>query len=177
MCIVLDKIGEKSMTYSANEQRQNPTWTPVLESRLSTSLAQHSTFNIQHSTFNFSPHDVNASPRQTAAMTAMPCSRTFSMLYRRSAPRSVLSRQPIPFIPKHPSQCYRRYQHQYRQSYGARMRGVWNSTRSKWYSIPVAAGVGFLAGRQLYKTTARLEEDEDEHPPKRRKRIRPSGPW
>jgi phosphatidylserine decarboxylase len=63
------------------------------------------------------------------------------------------------------------------------MRAAWNSTRVKWYSIPVAAGIGFLAAKQLYKTSTRErtrveeQDDEDDKRPKRRKRIRPSGPW
>jgi hypothetical protein len=132
----------------------------------------------------FLSHSVNAHLKQTKAVPAMSRSHIFSTLYRRSAPRSTPSHRPNPFIPNHPSQCYRRYQHQYRESYGARMRRAWNSTRVTWYSIPVAAGIGFLGARQLYKTTrerARMEEqepgDEDDQRPKRRKRIRPSGPW
>ena len=58
--------------------------------------------------------------------------------------------------------------------------------------IPAAAGIGFLGATQFYKVTqreaAKAEEedrasvysngdDEDPQKPKKRKRIRPSGPW
>ena len=141
-----------------------------------------STTQARQSTFL--SRSVNAHLKQTKAVPAMSRSHIFSTLYWRSAPRSIPSHRRNPFISNHPSQCYRRYQHQYRESYGARMRRAWNSTRVTWYSIPVAAGIAFLGARQLYKRTrerARMGEqesgDEDGQSPKRRKKIRPSGPW
>ncbi len=69
-------------------------------------------------------------------------------------------------------------------------------TKIEWKPIPVALGIGFLGGVQLYRVQQRekkRKEDEDEEAriaeeergqsedsrgrPKRRKRIRPSGPW
>src|ERR1700760_713091 len=65
------------------------------------------------------------------------------------------------------------------------------NTRIQWYTIPVGAGIAFLGAVQLFKVSererARIEEERnsaysengDQKPekPKRRKRIRPSGPW
>jgi phosphatidylserine decarboxylase len=60
-------------------------------------------------------------------------------------------------------------------------------TKIKWYPIPVALGIAFLGLGQLYRVNEREkakrinEEREDgEEPtgrPKRRERIRPTGPW
>jgi phosphatidylserine decarboxylase len=87
-------------------------------------------------------------------------------------------------------------QEKYRkESFGARLKTALNKTRIEWYTIPVVAGIGFLGATQFYKVTqrekARQEEENrlnaysdggDHEPhepgrPKKRKRIRPSGPW
>lgn len=65
------------------------------------------------------------------------------------------------------------------------------NTRIQWYTIPVGAGIAFLGAMQLFKISererVRLEEEKnaaysengDQKPekPKKRKKIRPSGPW
>ncbi|KAL8824826.1 MAG: hypothetical protein Q9191_004793 [Dirinaria sp. TL-2023a] len=75
-----------------------------------------------------------------------------------------------------------------------RLRTALKKTRIEWRPIPVALGIGFLGGVQFYRVQRRekkrLEEEEEtrlaeEHDkdgdskgkPKKRKRIRPSGPW
>lgn len=92
-----------------------------------------------------------------------------------------------------------RYQEQYQQrgqrSFGSRLRNAWNNTKVEWYPIPVGLGIGFLGFAQLYRVRQReklkSEEEEKRHTeneghssgegsegrPKKRKRIRPSGPW
>lgn len=84
----------------------------------------------------------------------------------------------------------------YKDSFGTRLRRALNDTKIKWYPIPVGLGIGFLGLGQLYrinereKEKRRLEDEEDDgymniaghegQPggrPKRRDRIRPSGPW
>lgn len=80
-----------------------------------------------------------------------------------------------------------------KESFGARLRYALNNTRIQWYTIPAAAGIGFLGAIQYFKVTqrenARREEEqreeryqegggeEDPKRPRKRKRIRPSGPW
>lgn len=78
------------------------------------------------------------------------------------------------------------------------MGAAWRNTRIEWYPIPVGLGIGFLGFAQLYRVrqreSAREAEEEKNHTktagendalgedgeggkPKKRKRIRPSGPW
>lgn len=86
-----------------------------------------------------------------------------------------------------------RYEQQYhrKESFSSRLRAALGQTQIKWYPIPVGLGIGFLGFTQLYKAQqrekARLEEERleaeggggEQEPgkPKKRKRIRPSGPW
>jgi len=74
-----------------------------------------------------------------------------------------------------------------------RLRTALRRTKIEWKPIPVALGIGFLGGVQFYRIQQRekrRKEEEDEEAriaeeergdsrgrPKRRKRIRPSGPW
>lgn len=83
-----------------------------------------------------------------------------------------------------------------RESFGTRLRRALGETKIRWYPIPVGLGIGFLALTQFYRVNERekirqREEEEDaylrsvgkgeeqdsEGRPKRRKRIRPTGPW
>lgn len=93
-----------------------------------------------------------------------------------------------------------RQQAGYKESFGTRLRKALNDTKIKWYPIPVGVGIGFLGLGQLYrvnereKTQRRAEWDNDglvksvgtdsnngdgklERKPKRRERIKPTGPW
>ncbi|CZT51739.1 related to phosphatidylserine decarboxylase [Rhynchosporium secalis] len=86
----------------------------------------------------------------------------------------------------------------YKDSFGTRLRKALGDTKIKWYPIPVGLGIGFLGLGQLYrvnereKANPREEEWEDDGVvkiagskgegeaggrPKRRERIRPTGPW
>ena len=77
-----------------------------------------------------------------------------------------------------------------------RLRSALRKTKIEWRPIPVALGVGFLGGVQFYRVQqrenrrleeeaheeARLAEENDKDGelkgrPKKRKRIKPSGPW
>lgn len=75
-----------------------------------------------------------------------------------------------------------------KESFSSRLRSALAGTPIKWYPIPVGLGIGFLGFLQFTKIQRREEqgrdlrheEEEDEEPtgkPKRRPRIRPSGPW
>lgn len=61
-------------------------------------------------------------------------------------------------------------------------------TRIEWYWIPASAGIAFLGGVQFYKVYSRNQAKQDEEDnastygdperkPRKRDRIRPSGPW
>ncbi|KAI9848808.1 MAG: phosphatidylserine decarboxylase 1 [Thelocarpon superellum] len=78
-------------------------------------------------------------------------------------------------------------------SFFARLRAALSATKVEWYPIPVGLGIGFLGLAQFYRVQQRekhAREDEESHRnaqdggedgglgrPKKRKRIRPSGPW
>lgn len=94
-----------------------------------------------------------------------------------------------------------RQQKEYKESFGSRLRKALNETKITWYHIPVGLGIGFLGLGQLYRVNERekarrLEEDLDDNGyvksvgseengtgsetqgrPKKRERVRPSGPW
>ncbi|KAH8589973.1 phosphatidylserine decarboxylase [Bisporella sp. PMI_857] len=88
----------------------------------------------------------------------------------------------------------------YKGSFGSRLRKALSETKIKWYPIPVGLGIGFLGLGQLYRVNERerlkrqqeWEDDgylyssgngeegkdrEQEGRPRRRERIRPTGPW
>jgi phosphatidylserine decarboxylase len=88
----------------------------------------------------------------------------------------------------------------YKESFGTRLRKALSETKIKWYPIPVGLGIGFIGLAQLYRVNerekARREEEweddryvrstgsgengsdgDSEGRPKRRPRIRPTGPW
>lgn len=93
-----------------------------------------------------------------------------------------------------------RQQSNYKESFGTRLRRALRETKIKWYPIPVGVGIGFIGLAQLYRVNerekARREEEwvddgyvrstgtnenggdaESEGRPKRRHRVRPTGPW
>ncbi|KAG9248298.1 phosphatidylserine decarboxylase-like protein proenzyme [Calycina marina] len=89
-------------------------------------------------------------------------------------------------------------QGEYKESFGARLWKALSETKIKWYPIPVGLGIGFLGLGQLYRVNerekAKLAIEDDEYTnfsgtddngsdggqgsrPRRRERIRPTGPW
>jgi phosphatidylserine decarboxylase len=93
-----------------------------------------------------------------------------------------------------------RQQPNYKESFGTRLRKALAETKIKWYPIPVGLGIGFIGLAQLYRVNerekARREEEweddgyvrstgngghgsdeESEGRPRRRPRIKPTGPW
>lgn len=86
-----------------------------------------------------------------------------------------------------------REQHQHKGPFGTRLRTALRDTKIQWkYRIPVGLGIGFLGAVQLYRVQERekkrhQEEQEEQNTldstedskgrPKKRKIIRPSGPW
>lgn len=76
------------------------------------------------------------------------------------------------------------------EPFRTRLRTAWRNTRvEKFRPIPVGLGIAFLGAVQFYRVNERekrrrqeeqdaLDEEEQRHGrPKKRKRIRPSGPW
>ncbi|KAH6681792.1 phosphatidylserine decarboxylase-like protein proenzyme [Halenospora varia] len=88
----------------------------------------------------------------------------------------------------------RKEQHEYKESFGTRLRRALGETKIKWYPIPAVVGIGFLGLVQFYRINerekAKQREEEDNGyvyssgsddgsgaRPKKRERIRPTGPW
>jgi phosphatidylserine decarboxylase len=74
-----------------------------------------------------------------------------------------------------------------KESFRSRLNSALKNTKIKWEPIPIALGVAFLGAFQLYRIQRREKhteaerrqgEETDSHGrPKKRERIRPSGPW
>ncbi|KAL6707463.1 phosphatidylserine decarboxylase 1 [Coniothyrium glycines] len=76
-----------------------------------------------------------------------------------------------------------------KESFRSRLNSALRNTKVKWEPIPIALGVGFLGAFQLYRMQRREKHtgaEREESPeatydhterPKKRERIRPSGPW
>lgn len=126
--------------------------------------------------------------------TAAPTRRAHRLLQHQHQLTHHQSLRPRPFSTSHRTQAQQPHR---KERFSSRLRSALNSTPIKWRPIPVALGVAFLGGFQFYRIQARERrkagdnEDEewrhrseqggdDEEPsgrPKKRKRIRPSGPW
>ena len=74
----------------------------------------------------------------------------------------------------------------YKDSFGTRLRRALGETKIKWYPIPVALGIGFLGFVQFNRINERekanqrqgeIDGESTDGRPKRRERIRPTGPW
>ena len=129
-----------------------------------------------------------AVPR-TLGVRVRPQGGTASRLWARDALRSPLYLERTPA--RHFSASFRHFAPaQSSESYGSRLGKAWRNTRIQWKPIPVGLGIGFLGFTQLYRVQQRekrrqQEEDElssgePEGPggrPKKRKKVRPSGPW
>ncbi|XP_014553437.1 hypothetical protein COCVIDRAFT_40568 [Bipolaris victoriae FI3] len=76
-----------------------------------------------------------------------------------------------------------------KESFRSRLNSALKNTKVKWEPIPIALGIGFLGAFQLYRIQRREKHTEAERRhadgnvvdqqgrPKKRERIRPSGPW
>jgi phosphatidylserine decarboxylase len=75
-----------------------------------------------------------------------------------------------------------------KESFRSRLNSALKNTKVKWEPIPIALGIGFLGAFQFYRIQRRekhtqsggdnTEDVLDSHGrPKKRDRIRPSGPW
>ncbi|KAL2268521.1 hypothetical protein VTJ83DRAFT_3367 [Remersonia thermophila] len=87
-------------------------------------------------------------------------------LARRLNPRRLFGRR-----------AYSQQQDQQSDGHGADSSKV-KGSKFAWYPIPVGLGVGFLGLVQFYKVYTRDQEKRsDDERPKKRRRIRPDGPW
>ncbi|KAF2714933.1 phosphatidylserine decarboxylase, partial [Pleomassaria siparia CBS 279.74] len=83
--------------------------------------------------------------------------------------------------------CFKYGNSHRKESFRSRLNAALKNTKVKWEPIPIALGVGFLGVWQLYRVQRRekhtqAERDENRETdhqghPKKRERIRPSGPW
>jgi phosphatidylserine decarboxylase len=78
-----------------------------------------------------------------------------------------------------------------KESFRSRLNSALKNTKIKWEPIPIALGIGFLGAFQLYRIQRREKHTEagankdlpnevsvdSQGRPKKRERIRPSGPW
>ena len=113
--------------------------------------------------------------------------------------RQCICRRHEPRLFSSSTKLYQQHRN-YKESFGTRLRKALRQTKIKWYPLPVGLGIGFIGLAQLYRVTkrekaGREEEWEDdgyvrstgngehesdgeaEGKPKRRPRIKPSGPW
>ena len=84
--------------------------------------------------------------------------------------------------------CFDQHFHR-KESFRSRLNSALKNTKIKWEPIPIALGVAFLGAWQVYRIQRRethtqrdpgddTETVVDQHGrPKKRERIRPSGPW
>ncbi|KAF9734292.1 hypothetical protein PMIN04_007171 [Paraphaeosphaeria minitans] len=105
--------------------------------------------------------------------------------------RPAQARAPFPSRHFSSSRPYFDQQPHRKESFRSRLNSALKSTKIKWEPIPIALGIGFLGVWQLYKVQKREQhtgrntaDDTDTDTvvdqygtPRKRERIRPSGPW
>ncbi|KAJ9638195.1 phosphatidylserine decarboxylase 1 [Coniosporium tulheliwenetii] len=115
---------------------------------------------------------------------------------RRIAPRnaSFFAHQPSRRFSASRNRLQQQQQQQHRkESFGSRLRAALRSTKVEWKPIPVGLGIASLGVLQFYRIQrreqARQQEEEearqaaggdggqDGGKPKKRQRVRPTGPW
>ena len=92
----------------------------------------------------------------------------------------------------HAAHSLRRQRSGQNESSWSKARKALADTQIQWYAVPAAVGIGFLGAFQLYKVARREKAEREEEAkhgsvyrdgdgdgqtPRKRKRIRPSGPW
>ncbi|KAF2816124.1 phosphatidylserine decarboxylase [Mytilinidion resinicola] len=126
----------------------------------------------------------------TASHAAIrPISSDCIVVYRGTLRRIVHVRNPAPsrtFAWTKP--LLEEQQQQTKESFRSRLNAALKSTKIEWKPIPIGLGIGFLGLFQFYRVQQReqrIQEEErssygsgpDGGKPKKRERIRPSGPW
>ncbi|KAF7189186.1 Phosphatidylserine decarboxylase proenzyme 1, mitochondrial [Pseudocercospora fuligena] len=116
--------------------------------------------------------------------------REYRVVLRSFPPRARPQYQRRPF-----SSTFKQQREHRKSSFRARLGEAWRSTPIVWKPIPIGLGIAFLGAFQFYRINERerrreeeawrrsKDDPEDEFDwgdlgsPKRRERIRPSGPW
>lgn len=125
---------------------------------------------------------------------APPCARQLPRAaVRRPCPRPGF--RPAPHRLSPPSRSFSssrpfldQQQFHRKESFRSRLNSALKNTKIKWEPIPIALGIGFLGAFQFYRIQRRDkhtesgpggEDDGTDYNgrPKKRERIRPSGPW
>ena len=101
-----------------------------------------------------------------------------------------LCQQTRPSPPFSTSARARQEQHQYKGPFRTRLHTALRDTKVQWrYRVPIGLGIGFLGAVQFYRVQEREKKRHQEEQdalestkdikgrPRKRKRIRPSGPW
>ncbi|EON62399.1 hypothetical protein W97_01621 [Coniosporium apollinis CBS 100218] len=112
---------------------------------------------------------------------------------RRIAPRnaSFFAYQPSRHFSASRNRLQQQQQQHRKESFGSRLRAALRSTKVEWKPIPVGLGIASLGVLQFYRIQrreqARQEEEarqtaggeggQDGGKPKKRQRVRPTGPW
>jgi phosphatidylserine decarboxylase len=105
--------------------------------------------------------------------TCRSCHRFSSSTFSSSSCAASRRAQPPPRVPgRRPFS---------QQSHRPKADSKVQDSKFRWYPIPVGLGVGFLGLVQFYKVYTREQEkqaeDDELERPKRRRRVRPDGPW
>jgi phosphatidylserine decarboxylase len=89
--------------------------------------------------------------------------------------------RPVPARPFSSSQPV--FGQRQRESFRSRLNSALKDTKIEWKPIPVALGVAFIGAWQVYRIQRREKHTQSngtesgEPVPKKRERIRPTGPW
>ncbi|KAK5166660.1 phosphatidylserine decarboxylase 1 [Saxophila tyrrhenica] len=115
-------------------------------------------------------------------------------LFRTLRSHPIHSRQRRAFTSSQRASFGRQKPHR-KESFGSRASDAWRKTPIKWQPIPIALGIAFLGVFQFYRIQERERRNQEEEwirehesnagddgdagplRPKKRQRIRPSGPW
>lgn len=105
-----------------------------------------------------------------------------SQLCARQA-RALLRVRPVSRLhnaPKRPFSSSKAAFDQQHESFRSRLNSALKRTKIEWKPIPVALGITFLGVYQFYRIQRREQHNQahnEDGTPKKRERIRPSGPW
>ncbi|KAF1993731.1 phosphatidylserine decarboxylase [Amniculicola lignicola CBS 123094] len=111
-----------------------------------------------------------------APVRPRPCTRTIHTSYTRTSHSSRCFSSSRRLLDQQPHRT---------ESFRSRLNAALKRTKIEWKPIPVAVGIGFLGAYQFYRIQRREQHTQPESDtaigkdgaPKKRERIRPSGPW
>lgn len=128
--------------------------------------------------------------RSSSSTSSSPISISLSISASSRSTRPALPLPSSPFYPFHPSRSpsslrYYSAASSSQKSFFTRLKSAWNETPIKWYPIPVGLGIGYLGFKRytqvMQRERQRIEDeqssDNGDEPPKKRRKVRMSGPW